>query len=410
MDGTPHLLTDVKFSERRRGYAPEEVDNFLERVSAAVAQLQDKLRDATTRAEEADARVSEAKRAQTVAEAQVDQLKAELQKAGGAASDAPAPAPAPVAAPASDPANDAEAASTLLLMAKKTADATIEDARHEAQTAVADAQAKATTLVADAEAEAAAIRSNAQRIADDLEQEQRAAARAEVVSLEEMKGSIRADIDALQRHVEREREDLRAAVARLSEVIDNPTALRVGEAPVVDTPGIDDVVAPAAGVEAVDEVDDPASTSVAGLSVDEEGEVDTDAEIEAATTAAHVEEADQADEVDGPAAGIESIDEVDDEVQVEAESASEAEQASESSESSESGDEAEAGSKLFADDDVVAETGPPTEAFQPFSDDAARDTSEFESPGTEDEDKAMRAFFETDFESMEADKRSRWRR
>ena len=47
MDGNPQLLTDVKFSTHRKGYDPDEVDNFLERVSAAVAQLQDKLRQAT---------------------------------------------------------------------------------------------------------------------------------------------------------------------------------------------------------------------------------------------------------------------------------------------------------------------------------------------------------------------------
>ena len=86
MDGTPHLLTDVKFTERRRGYDPEEVDNFLERVSSAVAQLQDKLREATARAEEADARVAEAQRAQALAEA-------ELSRAGSE--------PAPIVAPVS---------------------------------------------------------------------------------------------------------------------------------------------------------------------------------------------------------------------------------------------------------------------------------------------------------------------
>ena len=42
--GTPHLLTDVRFSVAKKGYDPDEVDNFLERVSAAVAQLRDKLR------------------------------------------------------------------------------------------------------------------------------------------------------------------------------------------------------------------------------------------------------------------------------------------------------------------------------------------------------------------------------
>ena len=47
--GTPHLLTDVRFSVSRKGYDPDEVDNFLERVSGAVAQLQDKLRQSTAR-------------------------------------------------------------------------------------------------------------------------------------------------------------------------------------------------------------------------------------------------------------------------------------------------------------------------------------------------------------------------
>ena len=64
--GTPHLLTDVRFSVARKGYDPDEVDNFLERVSAAVAQLQEKLRQATANAEAADGRATEATRAQTL--------------------------------------------------------------------------------------------------------------------------------------------------------------------------------------------------------------------------------------------------------------------------------------------------------------------------------------------------------
>jgi cell division initiation protein len=67
MEGTPQLLTDVKFSQHRRGYDPDEVDNFLERVSAAVAQLQDKLRQATERAEVADLQLAEARRLQVEA-------------------------------------------------------------------------------------------------------------------------------------------------------------------------------------------------------------------------------------------------------------------------------------------------------------------------------------------------------
>ncbi len=434
MEGTPHLLTDVKFSERRRGYAPEEVDNFLERVSAAVAQLQDKLRDATARAEEADARINEAKRAQTVAEAQVDQLKAELTKASEGAPPTPTPAPAPAPRAATgDPVADAEAASTLLLMAKKTADATIEDARNEAETTLADAQSRAATLVTDAEAESTRIRTDAERIAEDLVHEQRAAALAEVLVLEELKGSIQADIDALQRHVDRERGDLRAAVARLSEVIDNPAALRVGAAPVGDTPGIDALVAPAAGVEAIDEVDDVAPVAddlVSDTEPDAEPDVvgrDEDSAVDGESTGAEPElEGDAEHEGDGDAVGGESgesgqadaaidvdvvdiTDDASDEpVVAEAEAGAEAE--TEATSDAEADAEVEAGPthQLFADESETDVDGPPTQAFQPFADDVSRDG--FDAPRDEDEDKAMRAFFETDFESMEADKRSRWRR
>src|SRR6478672_10004281 len=88
MDGSPQLLTDVKFTQLKRGgYDPDEVDNFLERVSAAVAQLQDKLRQATERAETADAQLAEARRLQSEAEA-----AAERAGAGGEAPGAEGPA------------------------------------------------------------------------------------------------------------------------------------------------------------------------------------------------------------------------------------------------------------------------------------------------------------------------------
>jgi len=84
MDGNPQLLTDVKFSTHRKGYDPDEVDNFLERVSAAVAQLQDKLRQATERAEAADAQLAEARRLQAEAEAAAEQARAGAPSSAGA--------------------------------------------------------------------------------------------------------------------------------------------------------------------------------------------------------------------------------------------------------------------------------------------------------------------------------------
>src|SRR5690348_599348 len=95
--GTPHLLTDVRFSVARKGYDPDEVDNFLERVSAAVAQLQDKLRQATANAEAAEGRATEATRTQTLLQARVDKLEADLAAAGSSA-----PASAPLRSPEDD--------------------------------------------------------------------------------------------------------------------------------------------------------------------------------------------------------------------------------------------------------------------------------------------------------------------
>jgi DivIVA domain-containing protein len=54
MDLTPQLLTEVEFSEQWRGYSKNDVDDFLERVAVAVGELQERLRDATARAEQAE--------------------------------------------------------------------------------------------------------------------------------------------------------------------------------------------------------------------------------------------------------------------------------------------------------------------------------------------------------------------
>ena len=60
MDVTPQLLKDVEFREKFRGYDPDEVDDFLERVGVAFAELNDKLREAGDQVESANARTARA--------------------------------------------------------------------------------------------------------------------------------------------------------------------------------------------------------------------------------------------------------------------------------------------------------------------------------------------------------------
>jgi DivIVA domain-containing protein len=43
MDLTPQTLREVEFREKLRGYHPDDVDDFLEKVAVAVGELLDRL-------------------------------------------------------------------------------------------------------------------------------------------------------------------------------------------------------------------------------------------------------------------------------------------------------------------------------------------------------------------------------
>jgi DivIVA domain-containing protein len=396
MDGTPHLLTDVKFSERRRGYDPEEVDNFLERVSSAVVQLQDKLREATVRAEEADARVADAQRAQAAAEA-------ELSRAPGE----PRPAAPSDVAPAADPEVDAERASRILLMAQKTADATIEDANATAQQTVAEARTKASELVSEAEAEANKKLSDAQREADELVEQRRAVVVRDVKELEELKTTVQSDIDVLSQHLDEQRARIRRGVEALALVLDDPDGLQVAPPPDVHAASVDEVLTETTALE-------------------EDTGDDDDADL--VETAAEIDTAEDDDEIIIPDASTDREDVVllNEGIDVRgvdltnapepsrapggifgSQSAlgahADAPSASLSSAPSTSGDIDLASEELFAAADRDDRSGPPTQSFSPFG--------ESDDPlGVPDDeaDKAMRAFFEADFETDSPEQKSRF--
>ncbi|MEJ6511380.1 MAG: DivIVA domain-containing protein [Actinomycetota bacterium] len=200
--GTPHLLTDVRFSVSRKGYDPDEVDNFLERVSAAVAQLQDKLRQATSTSEAAEARAADAVRNESRLQARISELET-----GVAAS----PAPAVVAPIRSvDPSIDAEQASSVLVMAQRTADATINEAR-----------TNAAQMLTESEVEASRILSAAKTQTDDA-----------LRDLDKIRRELAADNAALEAFLSEQRAVIAIGLSRIQAVIDDPTALRVGTPPV----------------------------------------------------------------------------------------------------------------------------------------------------------------------------------
>ncbi|HEV7759933.1 MAG TPA: DivIVA domain-containing protein, partial [Acidimicrobiales bacterium] len=201
MELTPQALHDVEFREARRGgYNTRDVDDFLERVAVGIGQLQDRLREAYHRAEAAEGRLADMQR-------QLD----DLQRRGvPAPHDAP---PSPVS-PVSVGGGDAdETLRRTLVLAQRTADATIKEAKDEAGRLLDDAREEAAHTRAAAETEA---------MRD---------AQAEVDHLLEAREALLHDIDMLERHVDEQRGLVKGSVDELQRLLDDPTALNVTSAP-----------------------------------------------------------------------------------------------------------------------------------------------------------------------------------
>jgi cell division septum initiation protein DivIVA len=127
----PRLLTEVEIPEAWRGYNREAVDELLERAAEALADLQDRLQEATERASAAERRLLE--------RTDEDELR------------------------------------RTLVLAQRTAAAAVEEAKAEAERVVADAEQQARQISIKAEARMANLES-------DLA-EQRTALEADVAAL-----------------------------------------------------------------------------------------------------------------------------------------------------------------------------------------------------------------------------------
>jgi cell division initiation protein len=193
MDVTPQVINEVEFHQKMRGYDPDEVDDFLERVAVAVGQLTERLHEAEGRAAAADRRAFE-----------LERKVRELDERPAARGED----------------EDTETIKRTLVLAQKTADAAVKEAKDEAQRTLSEAREQADTLVSDAEIEARRTSEETrQRMAD------------EVVSLEEAREALKADHGILERHLEEQRLRVRGAIADLQHLLDDPEKLRAAALP-----------------------------------------------------------------------------------------------------------------------------------------------------------------------------------
>src|SRR5690606_5401839 len=116
---------------RRGGYNTRDVDDFIERVAAGVGHLNERVREAQARADAADARIAELQR-------ELDEVRRR---------------PATAAA-APEVSETDETLRRTLVLAQRTADATIKEAKEEANRVLSEAREEAARTRAQAESEA----------------------------------------------------------------------------------------------------------------------------------------------------------------------------------------------------------------------------------------------------------------
>ena len=242
------LLEHAEFKKYRgKGYDPTEVDDFLDRATAMAGKVEVQLTQALEQAKAPggsgpDPAAIESEIAHRVAE----RVAAEI------------------AARPTGPSEDetAQEAQRTLVMAQRTADAAVREAREDADKLLAAATEQADALLADAEARASALNADAdaRSSAVNAESDERAAASkadveaeaaaerrearqrlaTEIGELEGIRESLRSDVSVLERHVGEQRTQLGSTLAELHQILDDPSGFRLAPAPALGDPEVPD--------------------------------------------------------------------------------------------------------------------------------------------------------------------------
>jgi len=228
-------VSNVQFTERKKGFDPDEVANYLHQIDDKIAGLRAMASQAVERAELAEERARQAEQA--------------------TASD-------------SDDGDGAARAANVLAMAQRTADATVSEARTEAARLLAAATTEADQQSAAAEAQAQQVLAEARREMETARTEHLDTLRLDVAELEQSRSAILAEIDVLARTLDAERFRMREAAAALLDLADSPTGMAAAAA-------VDGASAPSDDGGASHPIDD--SGELVGLTVEPSGDVEYDA-------------------------------------------------------------------------------------------------------------------------------------
>jgi DivIVA domain-containing protein len=174
-------LRTVEFRETLKGYHRDDVDEYLERAAVEAEGLQEQLRQSGERLRQAAERIAH--------------LETALEQQ-------PAPQPA-------EPAVPDDTLQRTLLLAQKFVDETKSDAEAQAASTVAEAEARARLMTDEAQTRASQIAAESeQRLRDEINQ------------LEGSRSKLTHEVEAMSRHLEGERNRLRAALGDILRWVD----------------------------------------------------------------------------------------------------------------------------------------------------------------------------------------------
>ncbi len=236
MELTPELFEKIEFAERRKGYDTEQVETFLEQAGTALAQLLAKVRhieersaQAEGRLAQADAVLAEADQRAREADQRVQQADQRAQQAERVAREAReavqhAAASAATSTRLSEEAEVEQAAKTLL-MARRTAEATVNEARGHAQALTEEVQARTDRQIAEANAEAEELVRRGGEQAEAEYADRKAAAIEEVRALDARRSQLTDVISQLEGRLTGYRSELTRAAEELSALAEDPSRL-----------------------------------------------------------------------------------------------------------------------------------------------------------------------------------------
>ena len=194
MDFSPQTVRSAGFKTVKKGYDPSEVDDFKEKVAAAIETAQNQATAMEARARAAVAKLQE-----------VSQQVSSGSPTGGSPS-------------ASE--EDAETISRTLLLAQRTADSTVAQANADAESITVKARVDATTVIDNARSMADKLLDEARLEARRSAESERIKAENEVQALLARRDFLVSDVDHLEHHLGAQRERLRDAAVSLQDLIE----------------------------------------------------------------------------------------------------------------------------------------------------------------------------------------------